>query len=427
MDTGFVMITRSRIRDLGEDSDGEPRYEFDLHYRFRLADSEIYSGDRYSFDPRSPAHPELVRLVSTLTVGAQHTCFVDPENPMNSVMNRDVPIGTSLLGVCMMVMSIVVGYFFAREFGGLFRGNAWTRPEAQATADQQTLAASTAEVSALALSTSEAPEELASVHFSFILKYSSRPQVKLFVPEGGRPTVGRQCVLRWRFEDTLHHANFEMVLVGIEQAPPRRDAEDVEDAECSHRFFRETFFRSTGFTDVSEGTIEFFLPPNIPPTFVAEGYGIRWNIEVSGTSNGRDFKSAKALHVFPAATHLALRPLCTQRTTESATGTLALSIDESNFADETGTLRGQASWSLRAPCDGFEVRLFWYVRGKSAPEFGILGVVPFKNVERTGSERFMFTIPALPPPMEGKLFTLAWALELVAIGRGDGVRIDLSA
>ncbi|MCB9653555.1 MAG: hypothetical protein H6729_05440 [Deltaproteobacteria bacterium] len=73
------------------------------------------------------------------------------------------------------------------------------------------------------------------------------------------------------------------------------------------------------------------------------------------------------------------------------------------------------------------MRLFWYVRGTSAPEFGIHGVVPFKNVERIGSERFMFTIPALPPPMEGKLFTLAWALELVAIGRGDGVRIDLSA
>ncbi|MCB9653554.1 MAG: hypothetical protein H6729_05435 [Deltaproteobacteria bacterium] len=177
------MITRSRIRDLGEDSDGEPRYEFDLHYRFRLADSEIYSGDRYSFDPRSPTHPELVRLVSTAEVSAVALSTSEAPEELASV-----PIGADVFMTARrLVGGTIVAFMIATTvaiFSDRLRDFAWIPLVPVAIGFV--------------------------VHFSFILKYSSRPQVKLFVPEGGRPTVGRQCILRWRFEGTLHHANFEM-------------------------------------------------------------------------------------------------------------------------------------------------------------------------------------------------------------------------
>ncbi|MBK8010361.1 MAG: DUF3592 domain-containing protein [Deltaproteobacteria bacterium] len=466
----------------------EQRSSADVHYQFRFIDSAMYSGRRYSFRLLERSHSDVAAIIASLPVGTEHTCFVDPEDPLNSVMNRDLPLDSIMVGIvlllAMIAMGLVVRYIF-REIHSRAQPNAWTPPHTPTMSPVPTMLPApitpstpphrtvpSSGVVATSLPPGEALSEAAEyrslksfvgalfiaivLHVAVTPSFASEliagvvrwdllpfeaiaiaatlyslfafndllgPRVTLVLLEGGRPTPGERCRLRWRFDDaSISGRSFEIALVGFEIAPPG----DGDDPDCRrHAFFRETFFRSTRSPISSEGDAEFFIPVDGPPTFQAEGYGVKWVIELSGKSKGRDIESTWELCVVPKRGPVIRNCAHIHRSAEASIGTLTLALEPLRVNDQPGTLVGQASWRLNADCDGLELRFFWYVSGKSDHVFRTIEVRPLTNIEPLGTYPFAVAIPESPPAMSGELFTLTWALELVVIGGRDAVRLDL--
>jgi len=88
-------------------------------------------------------------------------------------------------------------------------------------------------------------------------------------------------------------------------------------------------------------------------------------------------------------------------------------------------LTGTATWELEGEVDAVEIRLFWYTSGKGSRDVGIVDTRRIERVDRHGSGTFSFQIPEGPLSFTGKLITLSWAIELVALPSEDSGRLDL--
>ena len=66
-------------------------------------------GTRYGFEPTVPSK----NLVALYPEGKVTSCWVDPENPDEAVLNRDVSIGS------MLVISLFPLLFFIAGVGGI--------------------------------------------------------------------------------------------------------------------------------------------------------------------------------------------------------------------------------------------------------------------------------------------------------------------
>ncbi len=102
---------------------------------------------------------------------------------------------------------------------------------------------------------------------------------------------------------------------------------------------------------------------------------------------------------------------------------------------ELGRVRGELSprrddpgnghWSLVEAPEALEVRLFWFTQGKGDQDVGVVETTALDGAGREGSRDFSFTAPAAPLSFSGKLISLLWAVELVALPKGDAGRQEL--
>jgi hypothetical protein len=88
-------------------------------------------------------------------------------------------------------------------------------------------------------------------------------------------------------------------------------------------------------------------------------------------------------------------------------------------------IEGRASWYLEEEVDAIEVRLFWYTSGKGSQDVGVVRVLRTEGPETSGSRDFSIRVPEAPYSFSGKLITLAWAIELVALPSGEVERLDV--
>lgn len=86
-----------------------------------------------------------------------------------------------------------------------------------------------------------------------------------------------------------------------------------------------------------------------------------------------------------------------------------------------GEVRGRARWRGAAPAKPVELRVFWMTRGRGTEEIGVVGRKEFRAVDG-GVEEFRFALPEEPVSFNGKLVSVAWALEVVADDEGLGLR-----
>jgi len=104
-----------------------------------------------------------------------------------------------------------------------------------------------------------------------------------------------------------------------------------------------------------------------------------------------------------------------------------------NLSTETGgtwfrpgeTIAGNASWRLDEEAEAIEVRLFWYTTGKGSQDVGVVQTRQIYRPERDGNRPFRLAVPRGPYSFSGKLITLAWAIEVVALPSGETERLDL--
>jgi hypothetical protein len=90
-------------------------------------------------------------------------------------------------------------------------------------------------------------------------------------------------------------------------------------------------------------------------------------------------------------------------------------------------VEGRASWYVGQSEDveTIEVRLFWYTSGKGTQDVGIVRVLRTESPDTSGYRDFSIRVPEGPYSFSGKLITLSWAIELVALPSGETERLDL--
>lgn len=87
---------------------------------------------------------------------------------------------------------------------------------------------------------------------------------------------------------------------------------------------------------------------------------------------------------------------------------------------------GRALWMLDEPPKAVEVRLFWYTEGKGTQDVELIDSVRFDAPSERDQKDFRFTLPDEPYSFSGKLISLIWALELVALPSDDTERLPIT-
>ena len=100
-------------------------------------------------------------------------------------------------------------------------------------------------------------------------------------------------------------------------------------------------------------------------------------------------------------------------------------IDGGRWFKPGETIEGKVSWRLDDDADAIEVRLFWYTEGKGTQDVVVVSTKRIAGPDRVGDRSFRFRVPREPYSFSGKLITLSWALELVALPGGETERLDL--
>jgi hypothetical protein len=88
-------------------------------------------------------------------------------------------------------------------------------------------------------------------------------------------------------------------------------------------------------------------------------------------------------------------------------------------------IRGRVSWSVDPPAQSFELRLFWFTRGKGTEDAAIVQTQRFDQPLARETRDFDLRLPEAPYSFSGKLISLTWALELVAYPSKQVVRREI--
>ena len=88
-------------------------------------------------------------------------------------------------------------------------------------------------------------------------------------------------------------------------------------------------------------------------------------------------------------------------------------------------VEGRALWVFPTAPEAVEVRLFWRTSGKGDDELGVVAVHRVDLPDAAGDESFALELPTRPWTWQGKLVSLDWTIEVVALPDEDVFRIDL--
>ena len=88
-------------------------------------------------------------------------------------------------------------------------------------------------------------------------------------------------------------------------------------------------------------------------------------------------------------------------------------------------IRGETTWRLDSAPESLELRLFWYTEGKGDQDVAIAAREVVTSPGREGNREFELAVPAGPLTFSGKLISLVWALELVALPSGPTERVEI--
>jgi hypothetical protein len=98
---------------------------------------------------------------------------------------------------------------------------------------------------------------------------------------------------------------------------------------------------------------------------------------------------------------------------------------ESGF--EPGTpIEVDVAWDLERMPDAVELRVVWNTSGKGDTDVGVAGTERFVSPPPRDSRRVAVTLPVAPYSFSGKLISLIWALELVALPQEESTRVEIT-
>ncbi len=89
-------------------------------------------------------------------------------------------------------------------------------------------------------------------------------------------------------------------------------------------------------------------------------------------------------------------------------------------------LVGAAGWELDKAPAAVEVRLIWFTRGKGTEDVGVVDTVRFDETKAAEARPFRFRLPDAPHSFSGKLISLIWAVEAVALPSKEAARFEFA-
>lgn len=87
-------------------------------------------------------------------------------------------------------------------------------------------------------------------------------------------------------------------------------------------------------------------------------------------------------------------------------------------------LPGAVGWEFPIPPKAMELRLLWYTQGKGTEDVHRVDTITFANLQSAEARPFQFQLPAAPYSFSGKLISLIWAVELVALPGKESTRLE---
>lgn len=106
---------------------------------------------------------------------------------------------------------------------------------------------------------------------------------------------------------------------------------------------------------------------------------------------------------------------------------LAIEIADGRTAFEPGeTVEVIAGWSLPQEPEAVEVRLAWATRGKGTEDMAVVRRERFERPKAVDGRRFPLELPTAPYSFSGKLVSLVWILEVVALPSKEGQHREIT-
>ena len=91
-----------------------------------------------------------------------------------------------------------------------------------------------------------------------------------------------------------------------------------------------------------------------------------------------------------------------------------------------GRISGEVYWRMDEQADSIEARLLWYTEGKGSMDSAVVQTVAFDHPAMEETRPFEMTLPIEPYSCSGKLVSILWAVELVALPTMENIRLSLT-
>jgi hypothetical protein len=106
---------------------------------------------------------------------------------------------------------------------------------------------------------------------------------------------------------------------------------------------------------------------------------------------------------------------------------LSLQLENGRTEFDPGeTISVQVEWKLEEAPETIELRAVWNTAGKGTTDIGIEKTQAIEFPVEAGTRRVDFNLPRAPYSFSGKLISLVWALELVALPSLESCRREIT-
>jgi hypothetical protein len=291
-------ITRSEVTSRSEFRDGRHRtyYTPDLAYTYTVNGKE-YGGSRYDFAEGSSTSRGKARdIVEANPVGAERVCYVNPEQPSQAVLNRDVPT-VALIGVIGLFLALI-------GLGGMVRaivpkkgvvpgadGSVVLRPQ---TSPLMRVVVATCAAIGLGVVTvflfSEGVAILGFIFGAFAVLVALGAVYSLLTFFNPRVTVtvtsleaapGDMLGISWQFSgSTGKLQSLKVLLKGIEETTIRRGKNSSKKTET---FEESVLYETTDPREMKASEVGCLIPETARPTGSQGDSRVYWQLCVHGT------------------------------------------------------------------------------------------------------------------------------------------------
>ena len=229
----------------------------------------------------------------------------------------------------------------------------------------------------------------------------------------GRLFPGGMVRLQYGFSGAVQRIDrLTAELVGREAATYRRGTRSYTDRSV---FARIPLLETTDRAAMRSGEAETAIPLDVPPAFKGLNNRMEWFLRVRGEiARWPDVNDEFPVDLTARA--IAAQPfVATSDQPELLEGDgLRLGLKGGQTAFLPGeTMEGVAAWSLPARPQSAELRLFWFTEGKGTSDLEIVRTEVFDLYEAQAVKPFRFKLPTGPFSVDGRLVSVRWALELV--------------